>query len=363
MKIGILTINSTELPEENLEDYEGRLDLSYLSRAKEALEVLGHKVEIVPVDHKSINFIDNLGFDIFLNFCFEGFKEIPDFEPHVVAALDVINVPYTGSNYLTIAMALDKILTKKLLMCHGVPTPKFQEFVTGEELFNSKLRFPLIVKPSKQDGSIGIRGDAVVRNEDQLRNKVKSIIKTYKQPALAEEYIDGREIVVAVMGNGDNIEVLPLTEFDYNGLPEGYEKICSYESKWKEGSVEFEKIPSVCPANVDSELYMDLIEYAITSYKIIGCRDYARVDFRIDTKGNPYVLEINPNCDPSYDAGLANMASKIGLNYGQLLEKIVKICAERTGVKEKKKKIIEKPITEKIVSVKKSGKRKVKVAA
>jgi len=364
MKIGILTINSTELPEENLQDYAGsRMDMSYLPRAKEALEVLGHQVEVVSIDHNDVNMVSKMGYDVFLNFCFEGFKEEADLEPHVAAALDVVGVPYTGSNFLTLGMCLDKILTKKLLLCHGIPTPRFQEFLTGEEILNTKIKFPLIVKPSRQDGSIGIRADSIVRNEDQLRLKVKEVIKTYKQPALAEEYIDGREIVVAMIGNGENIEVLPPTEIDYTGLPECYEKICTYEAKWQENSVQFEKTPAVCPANIDSELYMDLVEYSLAAYKVMGCKDYGRVDFRIDAKGNPYVLEVNPNCDPSYDAGLANMASKMGLSYGQLLEKIVKVCAERNGVKEKKRKPIERVTAERVVTVKKSGKKKVKLVA
>ena len=202
MKIGILTINSTNSPTENLQDYAGsRLDLSYLSKAKEALEVLGHQAEVVSIDHTDVNMLGKLGYDVFLNFCFEGFKEESEFEPHVAAALDVVGVPYTGADFLSIAMSLDKVLTKKLLLCHGVPTPKFQEFVTGEELLNPKLKFPMIVKPARQDGSIGIRGDAVVRNEDQLRELVKRAIKNYKQPALAEEYIEGRELIVAMMCN------------------------------------------------------------------------------------------------------------------------------------------------------------------
>jgi D-alanine-D-alanine ligase len=332
MRIGIPTISPENMAQAYPEDYEGRDDATHHVKAKEALEQLGHNVSLFRINPKTASMIKKNEFDVLLNFCDEGFDNNPLFEPHVASMLDLSKIPFTGSDYFTLAMCLNKTLTKKILLYHRIPTPKFQEFVTGDENLSKRLEFPLIVKPAQQDGSIGIKGDAVVRNEAQLRERVKKIISHYKQPALVEEFIDGREFNVAILGNGDNIEVLPVSEIDFCDLSDPYEKIISYDAKWKKDSRIYKKTVPVCPAKIDAELYADLVEMAVNAYKATGCRDYARVDFRVDAKGNPYVLEVNPNPDPSYDAGLANMASKIGLSYGKLLERIIYTCLERNGV-------------------------------
>jgi len=332
MKIGIPTISTHNMAEAYPEDHEGRTDALHHIKAKEALESLGHKVTLFTITPKTACMINNKEFDVLLNFCDEGFDNNPLFEPHVASILDLSKIPFTGSNHFTLSLCLNKTMTKKLLLYHRIATPKFQEFVTGEENLSKRLEFPLIVKPAQQDGSIGIKGDAVVRNEAQLRERAKKIIQTYNMPALAEEFIDGREVSVAILGYGDNIEVLPVSEIDFCDLSDPYEKIISYDAKWKKDSRIYKKTVPVCPAKIDAELYADLVEMAVNAFKVTGCRDYARVDFRVDAKGNPYVLEVNPNPDPSFDAGLANMASKIGLSYGKLLERIIYTCLERNGV-------------------------------
>jgi D-alanine-D-alanine ligase len=331
MRIGIITISTSNMRYAHPNDYEGRLDNSYCLHAKEGLEKLGHTVAVVEVNHLTLSMLDKSKFDVLLNFCDEGFDNNPLLEPHVAASLDVLGIPYTGADYFTLSLCLNKSLTKKLLLYHRINTPKFQEFVSGDERLARGLKFPLFVKPSKQDGSIGIRQDSVVRNEPELRKKVKLAIESYHQPALVEEYIEGREFNIAILGHGDKLEVLPVSEIDFSALPSEYDKFCSYDAKWNTGSVVFKSTPPVCPAKVDGELYEELVEMAIDAFKATGCRDYARVDFRVDSRGVPYVLEVNPNPDISDDAGLANMASKAGMDYGMLLDKIVKLCLERHG--------------------------------
>jgi D-alanine-D-alanine ligase len=332
MKIAIVKISAGNMHLAYPEDYDGREDISYCERAKRALEELGHTVDLVSVTPNNLLSLRKGGYQVVMNFADEGFDNNPLYEPHIPAMLDLTGLPYTGSEYFTLALCLDKVLTKKLLVCHKIPTPKFQEFVTDKDYLSKKLSFPLIVKPAKQDGSIGIKGNAVVRDEAALRERVRKINKTYNQPALVEEYVDGRELNVAVLGHGDKLEVLPIAEIDFSGLPESYEKICCYDSKWKTSSVAYQKTPPVCPANVDPDLYEELVEIAVAAFKMTGCRDYARVDFRVDKDGNPYVLEVNPNPCISDDAGLARMAGKTGLSYGRLLEKICYMAAERSGV-------------------------------
>lgn len=329
MKVSVLS-RKTELDKHLLDgDYVWKSDIEINQGVRDALLELGYAVEII--NPEPVNNLLNKKFDLIFNLSDDGFYGNSQLEPHVPALLEVLAIPYTGSNYLTLALCLDKIKTKQLLMANGIPTPNFQVFTKATEKTNPKLRFPLIIKPSREDASIGIEDDSVVHEKKHLIPKIRSVISEYNQPALVEEYIKGREFNVGILGNGP-LTILPTSEIIFK-LPEDMNHICSYESKWNPEHVAYSGTKPECPARVSQSLRKKLVDIATRSYKIMGCRDYGRVDFRVDDSGMPYVLEVNPNPDINPKAGLANMASKAGISYTNLIGKIVDYALERNNLK------------------------------
>jgi D-alanine-D-alanine ligase len=185
--------------------------------------------------------------------------------------------------------------------------------------------FPIIVKPLHEDGSLGISRESVVFDDETLYKQIQYVIEQYQQPALVEEFIDGRELNVGLMETNGKVEVLPASEIDYSEFPEGVPKICGYEAKWVTESPEYQKSKPICPAPLEWVMKKRVEHIAIRIFKLFGCRDYARVDIRIDRDGKIYVLEVNPNPDISPQSGM-NRALKVqGITYtgfvGSLLER------------------------------------------
>jgi len=328
MKIAVLFTKREEMAESYHKDWEGRDTNDDAESVMKALKELGHEPVVYHVDIELFEKLrrDKKEIDLAFNLCDDGFFSDPELEPHVPAMLDVLEISYTGGNYFTLALTLKKARVKDILMQNGLPTPKFQVFSTGDEVL-SGLEFPLIVKPIREDASIGIKDDSVVKNEGELRAKVKSVIKEYKQAALVEEFIDGREFNVGVIGDKEK-EILPLSEITFDGLPEGKPKIVNYDAKWKEDSVDYKGTKRSCPAKVDDELAGKLKDLALKAGSLFNCRDYFRVDFRVKD-GEPYILEVNQNPDISEDAGLFGMASAAGYSYKELIDKIIKGVIQR----------------------------------
>lgn len=325
MKIALLFRKLPSPEKIRPDDLIGRSDIAAMKTIKDALISNGHIVTVV--NPECIDRLRKLSVDVAFNLSDDGFRGESRLEPHIPALLDVFNVPYTGSNYLTLGLCLSKPTTKQLLLANKIPTPNFQLFETGKERINKDLNFPLIVKPSREDASIGITNCSVVTTHTALRRRIDGVISTFNQPALAEEYIKGREFNVGIIGNSPPI-VLPLSEIIFS-LPKGMNNICSYQAKWISGHRAYRGTQPQCPANVSLRLGNKLRRLAVESYRLMGCRDYGRVDFRVDASGRPYVLEVNPNPDISPSAGLANMASKAGISYAQLVERIVNYAAGR----------------------------------
>jgi len=331
MKIAVLFRKKASEEELAQDDVIGRFDVESLKFVSNSLKELGYEVEVInPEDVRKLMHRD---FDIAFNLCDDGLFGRSNLEPHIPALLETFQIPFTGSNYLTLALCLDKHKTKQLLAFNKIYTPKFQIFTSGSEKLDNDLQFPLIVKPSREDASIGISDDSVIYTKNKLKPKVLDLISKYKQPALVEEYIDGRELNVGVLGN-EKPTILPISEIVFN-LPEKMNKICSYEAKWIVEHEAYNGTKPQCPAKISEKLNKELVDLALRAYKLMECRDYGRIDFRVDSSGKPYVLEVNPNPDISPNAGLANMASKAGLSYTQLIEKIFGYAIERTSFSKK----------------------------
>lgn len=259
---------------------------------------------------------------IIFNLC-EGAFSKSAFEMNVAALLELYGARFTGSPPMALGLALDKGLTKDILSSRGIPTPEYAVMDRAPESLPGGLEFPLIVKPLREDASVGIDSNAVVSSLEELRDRVEFITKRYSQPAIVEEYIDGREFNIAVLGNGADKKALPPSEILFVDFPEGKPKICCYEAKWVEESPFFRKTVPSCPADVPEALRGELQAIALKAYGIIGCRDYARVDMRLGRDGKIKVLEVNPNPDISSDAGFARAAKASGLEYPDLVAAIV----------------------------------------
>jgi D-alanine-D-alanine ligase len=256
--------------------------------------------------------------------------------------LELLNIPYTGSGPLTLATCINKVRVKEILMHHGILTPNYQVFYSRNKKLDTDLKFPLIVKPVCMDNSIGITSDAVVKDEDELRTRISYILRTYDQPALVEEYIDGKEITVGVLGNGRNALVLPPSEVIFKGSNDdakaGDTKIYSYEAKWLKDSDSWKGIEIVCPAELPKYQEYRIKRIALQVYNILGCRDYGRIDFRLSKEGVPYVLELNPNpgISPAIEGEqpefIPHAASKAGMIYDELILKIFNEALERNNM-------------------------------
>ncbi|MEW6366445.1 MAG: ATP-grasp domain-containing protein [Acidobacteriota bacterium] len=258
----------------------------------------------------------------------ESFRYDARQEARVAALYELLGIPYTGSPPLTLAVCQRKGLTKQILKANGIPTPRYKLVARRPIPRLSGLRYPLIVKPSSEDASLGIHEKSIVENREQLENRVNLVLTQYRQPALIEEFVAGRELGISVLGNRGP-QVLPVEEVDFSGLPPEYWGIVTFESKWNPLHEVFHKADLICPARLPRVVKRRVRDVALRTYQILGCRDYARIDMRLDKESRLYVLEVNPN--PDLTEGVAFMASAAaaGLTFGATLRRIVEEALAR----------------------------------
>jgi D-alanine-D-alanine ligase len=318
----------------------GTVDLSEVGvieareHVEQALRAEGYQTTLLNINgdlKQLIDFLKNAKPDIVFNLC-EGVRNLAIHEMHIAGIFELMNVPYTGAGSFALGAALNKARTKEILTYHGIPTARFAMFksLADFDAATLTLRFPMIVKPSREDASIGIENNSVVRNAESLRARVKIVIELHLQPALVEEYIEGRELNVAIMGTEHPVS-LPISEIDFSGLPDEYPKIVTYNAKWVEGSKEFVGTVGTCPAKLDPAIEGRVRQIALRAYQVMEIRDFGRVDIRLHGDGTPYVLEVNPNPDISEDAGFARSARTHGMTYSRMIGAIVEYALARTG--------------------------------
>jgi len=250
-------------------------------------------------------------------------------EPNIPAVLELLGIEYTGSGPLALGLTCYKDRSKHLLKGAGLKTPAF--FVTDHEMEKVPIDFPLIVKPQHEDASIGIHFDSVAYDLEHLNKKIENIREVLKQPSIVEQYIDGREFNVGIVGNPG--EVLPIAEINFDGLPEGHAKICSYEAKWHYGSVFDTGTKPIFP-ELSPKLRQAITAVALKAYELFQARDYARVDMRVDQKGVPYILEVNCNPDLCPGAGFFRAFSLNGRTYADLVGMLISFMEERIHSRE-----------------------------
>src|SRR5262245_26667164 len=249
-------------------------------------------------------------------------------EMAIPCLLELLGLPYTGSSALALGLALHKHKAKELLKFRSVPTPEFAVVERLEDLALVELPFPLIVKPAREDGSLGVDFDSVVADHAELERAAAGVLRTFQQPALIEQFIEGREIYVPILGNQPR-RTLPLTEIQFGKSFDNRPKIVSYRAKWDLGSPECIDSPAeLC--SLDSQTERRLIAAAMAAFDALDCRDYGRVDVRLSADGQPFVIDINPNCDLHPDAGFARGAAAAGIDYPALAMRLVEIALERS---------------------------------
>jgi D-alanine-D-alanine ligase len=235
---------------------------------------------------------------------------------------------YTGSGAHGLMLAQDKAVAKKIFAFHGVHTPVFAKSFRGRLDFSHDLQFPVIVKPAREDGSIGIEFSAVVSSIRELMERMDWLHANFDSPVLIEEYIEGREMYVGVIGN-DKPEALPVIELDLSKLPDGMPRIASAEVKWGKGTKAYRDTKSSIATDLPEESVQALQQTAIAAYQALELRDYGRVDMRLQPDGRVHVIEVNPNPWLSSKAEFAMAARKSGRSYLQLIEEIVELATTR----------------------------------
>lgn len=313
----------------------------------DALRAGGHEVTFLEGDVTLYDNLRKLKPEICFNICEGHFGDSR--EAQVPAILEMLRIPYTGSQILTLALTLDKPMTKRVLAYHNLSTPPFQTFERVNEPLDPDMQFPLFLKPSREGTGMGVSAESIVEDETQLRSQLRRLFDRYDQPVLAERFIEGREVTVGVVGNLSSpvawripddeeaprvqkgLHFFPPLEVDMSRYPAEERGI--YTSRIKVDWVD--EFHYLCPAPLPDELVEELNWLTAATFRVTGCRDVARVDFRLDVHDHnkPYILEINPlpGLNPGY-SDLCLEAQADGWTYEELVNRILDEAIERYGL-------------------------------
>jgi len=295
----------------------------------DALTKLGHEPVMYEIDGtiKSLLGLARVDCDLVFNLS-ESFGDDDTADFKIAAYLELIGKKYTGSGTHGLMLAQDKAIAKKIFAFHGIHTPTFAKSFRGRLDFSHDLEFPVIVKPAREDGSIGIEFSAVVNSIRELMERMDWLHANFDSPVLIEEYIHGREMYVGVLGN-DKPEALPVVELDLSKLPDGTPRIAAAEVKWGKGTKAYRDTKSAIASDLSEETMATLQQTAVAAYQALELRDYGRVDMRLQADGRVHVIEVNPNPWLSSRAEFAMAARKSGRTYNQLIEEIVELTSSR----------------------------------
>jgi D-alanine-D-alanine ligase len=295
----------------------------------EALEKLGHEpfYQVLDGTKQSLFSLSRCGANLVFNLT-ESYAGDDTMDMNIAAYMDLIGMPYTGTGPRGLFLGQEKSVAKKLFQFHGVRTPFFATSYKGMLDHSHDISFPLIVKPSSEDGSIGIDGDSVVDSVKELMERIHYIHEEFDSPALIEEYIDGREIYAAVLGNS-NPEVLPLIELDLSKLPKGTPRVACQDVKFDRETEAYKLTKSALAEDLDEEITEKVTETARLAFGALKFRDYGRIDMRVNKKKEVYVIEANPNPWLASSQEFAMAAKKSGRSYTQLIGEIVEMAWSR----------------------------------
>ena len=304
-----------------------------INAVKHAIESF-HNVTMVEADHFAFEKFKECKPDIVFNIA-EGFNGNGR-EAQIPSMLEMLQIPYTGSDPITLSICLDKARTKEILSYYKIPNSKFLVAENLNHISNPNYSFPLIVKPISEGSSKGIYSSSFVNNPKELKDEVERIISEYKQSALIEEFLPGREFTVAVLGNGKTAEVLPIVEINFNEFPEDFIPLYSYEAKWILDTKENPLDVFTCPALLDKQIEEKIKNISLQAYNTLRCRDWSRIDVRLDKDGEPNIIEINPLPgilpNPEENSCFPKAARAIGLNYNDMINRVLLEAAKRYNI-------------------------------
>jgi D-alanine-D-alanine ligase len=324
MKVAILHDSDAAGPPED--PVIGQLE-SALTAAGHEAQRLAYGDQIETLVHELLSSKPDLVFNLA-----ESFAGRSALESNVAGLLNLLGLRYTGSSPAGLLLAGDKSLAKKIFAFHGLPSPKFSTMYRGAVDWSGEIEFPLIVKPPQEDASLGISGKSVVSDLKELLDAVSALQAEYQSPVLVEEFIDGREFYVGVLGNASP-EALPIIELDFTGFPADRPRIASWEAKWgDEGDARGEEYMGnepIFPENLDESLAERIRSTALQAFQALRLRDYARVDLRVTEAGAVYVIEVNPNCYLEKDSEFARAAARAGIPHDQLVLRILELAQAR----------------------------------
>ncbi len=289
-----------------------------------AIESNGFKVEKIGNAGNLLERLGSLKVDIVFNISEGMFGR--NRESQVPVILEMAGIPFVGADALTLGITLDKVMAKKIFIADKIPTPKFFEVHTKDQLVNANhFNFPLIVKPRFEGSSKGLSESSRVTSKEDLTQQVGYIIDTYKQPALVEEFISGQEFTVAIIGN-ESPEILPIVQIKIDGKLKLNDKFYTF------ARITSDRLEYICPAKIPQDLKKNLEDLALKTYHAVECRDFGRVDFRVDQEGRPYVLEINPLPSLSTEDVFKLVAENIGITYEKIIGRILNYALERNNL-------------------------------
>jgi D-alanine-D-alanine ligase len=297
---------------------------------KKALE-LHHDVSLIEATESSFQELLRVKPDIVFNIA-EGLRG-PSREAQVPAILEMLGIPYTGSDPLTLGICLDKSRAKEILSHHHILTPPFAIIDNLHQISELTISLPCIVKPLHEGSSKGIFNASVVRTIDDLHHQVKRVLEEYEEPALIEKFLTGREFTVAVLGNDPDIQILPIVEIRFDSLPEGVNPIYSYEAKWIWDTIENPIDVHECPAQISQQLQREIESVCHNTYRVLRCRDWCRIDIRLDEHERPNVLELNPLPgilpNPEEHSCFPQAARAAGMDYNAMINAVLNAGIKR----------------------------------
>jgi D-alanine-D-alanine ligase len=317
-----------------LEEYYAECDSRGTVEAVRDALAERHEVVLIEADQQAYGRFREERPDIVFNLA-EGLWGVAR-ESQIPAMLEMLRIPYTGSDPATLAICLDKAYSKQILSAHGIPTAAWQLVHSGNDCPTPPFGFPVVVKPLAEGSSKGVRDTSLVRNQADLVHEVERVLSLSRRPALVEEFLPGREFTVAMLGNGNSVRCLPLIEICFNQLPEGVNPIYSYEAKWIWDREEQPLEIFECPARLGGRDCDAVEQVCMRAWKALGLRDWARIDVRLDSEGRPCIIEVNPIPGvlprPEQNSCFPKAARSAGLSFSDLLHTTLNLAIEREGL-------------------------------
>jgi D-alanine-D-alanine ligase len=329
----IAVLSRTKLQETRPDTYAEWDTEETILAVKAALEER-HVVTMIEADEDAPQELRQVQPDIVFNIA-EGLRG-PSREAQIPAILEMYGIPYSGSDPVTLSLCLDKSRAKEILSFHNIPTPAFRVISSLDDLRSLSIPFPCIVKPLHEGSSKGILNSSVVDTRSQLRGEIKRVLADYDEPALVERFLKGREFTVGMLGNGRSVQVFPITEIRLDKLPDGVKPLYSYEAKWMWDQVDHPIEMYDCPADIGSALANRIKETCRRAFEVLRCRDWCRIDVRLDEREIPHIIELNPLPgilpNPDDHSSFPMAARAAGLSYNAMLNAVLDAAILRYGL-------------------------------